>query len=489
MQQTWRAKLRALSEEGGGSGSSSSQTILDASPAPGGPLVEAKGSDQIPTSNSMPSAIQGTSESDSAARRPFSTSGEKPKLSICLITYNRSRYLRKTLTDFFATANFPFDYELLICDNCSTDDTPDVIAEFAQVHPQIRYIRQKRNVGAEANLIGTYRMARGAYVVYQADDDRLVPEAVAQVVDYMDRHPDVGVCHCPWEFWDDVDQQSIGLFYSIDAPMQFDRKDSLALCDLILQNHIFPEVCVYRAEVLRRMIYLPRSAYWAFVHLIDVLDYGKVAFLPFSYYRTITRHWPGEHRQQAGHAQTMSDWDTYRGGLELMIHRAFLLQGQNGVPENQRETVAGAVNLFINKRMRVALRLLIGSEQFIAAHAVMVRLFVANALTDNEAQTMRDILVARAGLQALIQAFEANTTLECIGLYEVSDPAAMKTVLRQLQPNLTIVDLDTATTDGPGNDRMLVLTRTRDSRKALLDAGHHPGFVMVEQDLAWVFAS
>ena len=159
------------------------------------------------------------------------------------------------------------------------------------------------------------------------------------------------------------------------------------------------------------------------------------------------------------------------------------------MPENQRETVAGAVNLFINKRMRVALRLLIGSEQFIAAHAVMVRLFVANALTDSEAQTMRDILVARAGLQALIQAFEANTTLECIGLYEVSDPAAMKTVLRQLQPNLTIVDLDTATTDGPGNDRMLVLTRTHDSRKALLDAGHHPGFVMVEQDLAWVFAS
>jgi glycosyltransferase involved in cell wall biosynthesis len=419
---------------------------------------------------------------------PLAAGAAPVKLSICLITYNRARYLRKTLTTFFALANVPFDYELLVCDNCSTDETPAVVAGLMREHSQLRYVRQKKNVGADANLMAAYHTATGEYVVYLADDDQLLPEAVVQVLEYMDRHPDVGVCHCPWELWDDVAQQSFGTFYKVNAPVQFGRQDSLLLCDFVLDNHIFPEISIYRTEVVRRMLYQPRSAFWPFVHLIDALDHAKVAFLPTAYYRSITRHWPGEERQQNGFEVATSDWDSYRGGLEMMIHRSFLIQGAHGVPNEHLRKVADAVQQFVNTRMKVALRLLIGKRDYVAAHAVMVRLLVAGALTPEEAQQVRQTVMARAALQAFLQVFDATTALESVGFYKVSKAEALKILLQELRPELAIVELDCAAGEVE-KDRMLVLTGSHENRATLIEAGHHPGFVMVERDLAWMFAS
>src|SRR5690348_4909184 len=127
-----------------------------------------------------------------------------PKLSICILTYNRSRYLRKTVEQLMSEQTFGFPFEVLISDNASNDDTPQLVAELVERFPQIRYSRQIRNVGSEPNMVAAYRQAIGEYTMYLADDDLLIPEAVAGVVDYLDRHPNVAVCYAPWEMYDDV---------------------------------------------------------------------------------------------------------------------------------------------------------------------------------------------------------------------------------------------------------------------------------------------
>lgn len=410
------------------------------------------------------------------------------KLSICLITYNRSTYLRKTLTEFFTAADFSFDYEVLVCDNCSTDETSEVVAELMRDHPQLRYVRQTRNVGPEANLVAAFHMAEGEYVVYLADDDQLVPEAVARVLAYMDEHPDVGVCQCPWELWDDVEKQGRGLFYRLDAPRQFAREDSLNLCDFILKNHIFPEIGIYRAEVMRKMFYLPRTSYWAFVHVINVLEHAKVAFLPIPYYRSITVHWPGEHRKQTGHEQAATSWDLYRGGLEAMIHRAFLLKGIPGVLNEHAAAINQAVQHFVNMRLKVALRLLLGKRDFIGAHDVLVRLVAAKAIAAEEVSKLRTFIMGRAALQVLIETFDSATTLEQIGLYKVEAGATVAALLHEMRPELPIKEIDDLTLEASDRSRTLVLTGRHESRKELLHSGYKPGFVAVEQDLLRMFA-
>src|SRR4030088_2517193 len=89
-----------------------------------------------------------------------------PKLSICIPTYNRSRYLGSALSDLFRQQAFDFDFEVLISDNNSADDTQLLVSKFARQHRQIRYVRQSRNVVIEDNVVTALRLARGQYVVY-----------------------------------------------------------------------------------------------------------------------------------------------------------------------------------------------------------------------------------------------------------------------------------------------------------------------------------
>jgi glycosyltransferase involved in cell wall biosynthesis len=58
-----------------------------------------------------------------------------PLLSLCLATYNRARYLDRYLTHHLTSLDAAgVDYELVVSDNCSTDETPDILARTAPAY-------------------------------------------------------------------------------------------------------------------------------------------------------------------------------------------------------------------------------------------------------------------------------------------------------------------------------------------------------------------
>jgi glycosyltransferase involved in cell wall biosynthesis len=115
-----------------------------------------------------------------------------PKISVCLPTYNRAGYLRETIASMLAqTAT---DFELIVADNCSTDSTPQVVAEFHD--PRIRYVRNDANIGHYRNMDRALALARGAYVCIVHDDDVYAPEFLARESEILDRNPRVGMVHC-----------------------------------------------------------------------------------------------------------------------------------------------------------------------------------------------------------------------------------------------------------------------------------------------------
>ena len=69
----------------------------------------------------------------------------KPLLSICIPTYNRAEYLKKSLESLVGQESFS-EIEVVISDNCSTDNTQEVIAEFQKVYPNIAYFRNEENI-------------------------------------------------------------------------------------------------------------------------------------------------------------------------------------------------------------------------------------------------------------------------------------------------------------------------------------------------------
>ena len=115
-----------------------------------------------------------------------------PKISVCLPTYNRSRYLQEALTSILAQTFG--DFEVIVADNCSTDSTPDVVRSFKD--PRVRYIQHDENIGHYRNMNHVLQEARGEYVAIVHDDDVYAPEFLERESAILDRHPAVGMVHC-----------------------------------------------------------------------------------------------------------------------------------------------------------------------------------------------------------------------------------------------------------------------------------------------------
>lgn len=95
-------------------------------------------------------------------------------VSVIVCTRNRSARVRDCLDSIMVSvAATPWACEVLVVDNASQDDTPSVIAELADMHPCIRYVREDRTGLSRARNRGVEE-ARGSIVLF-ADDDIVVP--------------------------------------------------------------------------------------------------------------------------------------------------------------------------------------------------------------------------------------------------------------------------------------------------------------------------
>ena len=107
-------------------------------------------------------------------------------LSIGIPTRNRAGYLRDVLEAFerqIQQAAVPLDaVRLYVSDNASTDQTPEVVKEFAARLPHLSYSRNPENIGADPNFQKCLRLARGRFCWLFGDDDLLSPGALEYIL-------------------------------------------------------------------------------------------------------------------------------------------------------------------------------------------------------------------------------------------------------------------------------------------------------------------
>ena len=112
-----------------------------------------------------------------------------PKVTVILPTYNRAAYLTQAIDSI--RAQTLKDWELIIVDDASSDKTPEVVRDFVQQDPRIRYYRHNSNQGVATVRNTGLKHARGTYIAFQDDDDLSHPERLHRQVDYLDAHPHV----------------------------------------------------------------------------------------------------------------------------------------------------------------------------------------------------------------------------------------------------------------------------------------------------------
>jgi len=248
--------------------------------------------------------------------------------------------------------NLGVTYEVLIGDNCSQDNTKEVIEKYLNFL-NIVYVRHSQNLGAYVNLNQLYRAASGRYTIYLADDDLLIVDALRDIITVMETHPDVGVTFTPWFIHDRIAGKDVTQFYSLESDAVIPVGNHSKLFSLLINKHIFPEIFVARTDLLK-VIGVPNSptAFIYFVQAALMVDKTSVLFAQRPFYRSVSNYFEGESRSQAGVEDVKIGWDRYRGGLEYILSR---FSRQLSAEDLAR--CRSAIDRFAAIRMSVGLRL------------------------------------------------------------------------------------------------------------------------------------
>lgn len=407
-----------------------------------------------------------------------------PKLSICIPTYNREKFIEKLLGHLKADLKLPFSYEIVVSDNGSPDNTQAVVQTFINDGMPIRYFRRNENAGGWPNLANAFFHANGEYALYLADDDLLIPAGLIEAVNYLDANSDVVACYAPWTLYDEVAEKDTSQFYSVASDTKYANREFETLFNFIFEGHVFPEIGVYRSSALRS-VYVPREfCFWAFSYLTHFLDIGSVSFLKKPFYRSVTRSKIEREGVQAGFDEVATAWDRYRGGLEYLIYVAAKRSWFKFSPD-QSVRYEKMCRVFTLNRMAVALRFWMAREDYIKAYELYTRLMLGGLVQHPDVKQAREKLPLMVAVQTFSRQVNALVGVSQVVLFDVADAVGLDQLFHKvgLRNDIKVVAETDPLASGMDPQSTVIFTAKSSRRSEFLARGYLPNMVFCEDDL------
>lgn len=127
-----------------------------------------------------------------------------PKVSVSVVTYNQQEYIEDCLASI-VNQETNFSFEVVVGDDCSTDNTVKIISDYATKYPLIiKPIFRNKNIGPSANYFDVVNRCSGEYIAHIDGDDLMLPGKLRIQTEILDSMPDVSMVVHP------VDQISGG---------------------------------------------------------------------------------------------------------------------------------------------------------------------------------------------------------------------------------------------------------------------------------------
>jgi glycosyltransferase involved in cell wall biosynthesis len=114
----------------------------------------------------------------------------QPFVSVIVPTFNRRALLEKTL-ESLRTQDYP-DYEVLVCDDCSSDGTYEFLLELQKSWPGLKVFRNEKNLNFNGTLQRLFGLAKGELIGMQHDHDIYKPTFISSMVKLLAQHPTAG---------------------------------------------------------------------------------------------------------------------------------------------------------------------------------------------------------------------------------------------------------------------------------------------------------
>jgi glycosyltransferase involved in cell wall biosynthesis len=199
------------------------------------------------------------------------------KVSVLVPIYNGEAFLAECLESILAQ-DFA-DMEILIADDASTDGSVALVERYATKDSRIRWWRNPDNLGLAGNWNGCLRAAKGQYIKYVHQDDKLVsPLAIRKMVEVLDNHPEVSLVSSMSQVLDEC-SRVIELRKYFESGVM-DGRQVIVRCLERLSNLIGePSVVMFRREQAARG-YNEQLRHWLDLDLwFHLLEQGRFAYV------------------------------------------------------------------------------------------------------------------------------------------------------------------------------------------------------------------
>lgn len=200
-----------------------------------------------------------------------------PKLSVLITSYNHEKYIQEALESVLAQkTQFPF--EIIVSDDCSTDNTRKILEDYQQRLPSmIRILPSEKNLGITKNLQRGLSACCGEYIaILEGDDYWISPLKLQKQVEFLDHCPECSFCFNGLLFLNHK-----GIYVEFQNGLS-PQSTILSLIELIENNFIGNfSTCMYRNEVVRKLppkIYDVFTVDWMFN--MACAELGSIGYLP-----------------------------------------------------------------------------------------------------------------------------------------------------------------------------------------------------------------
>jgi glycosyltransferase involved in cell wall biosynthesis len=197
-----------------------------------------------------------------------------PKVSVTILTYNLEDYIEQCLTSVLEQS-VNFDIEIIIGDDCSTDNTRIILQTFQERYPHmIKLILRQKNIGQIQNYLETMHQCKGEYIAHIDADDYMLPDNLQQKADYLDGHPECTLVHNRAQFVDEKNR-----LIQLSDVRHATRGD---INNLIVRNEIINSAKMFRrSELTEQSFEIPQHNIghdWFFD--LRLVQHGKICYLP-----------------------------------------------------------------------------------------------------------------------------------------------------------------------------------------------------------------
>lgn len=159
-----------------------------------------------------------------------------PRVSVIMATYNCEKTLKRSINSILSQTFS--DWEFIICDDCSTDNSYQVLLDYLRDYPQkFTVLKNRKNSKLSYSLNRCLEVAKGEYIARMDGDDESFPDRLKKQVEFLDEHPEYSVVGTAMVPFDEKGDKPIR--YSIEVP---------GPKDLLSRSPIFHATIMMRKE-------------------------------------------------------------------------------------------------------------------------------------------------------------------------------------------------------------------------------------------------